>query len=207
MNLNPCRCGNKPELVTQLNGLVRISCVLAKCNEIVCARSGMAHKAWNEINPLVDEEQTSPSNPVPLVPKHKPYIAQEPSKTRLSMPAARVCIYPPADDEIPVTVELPDDELPTEPTGGLHAQFITGTAVATAWHQGYRMSLSDATRERVGELVQRELISRRPELVMRMAKAYAVQLQHPPAPLCERCGYQDSLGFICDAIREYERNP
>ncbi len=78
MNLNRCRCGNRPDYVTQLNGLVRISCVLAKCNEIVCARPGMAQRAWNEINPLVDEEQTKPHNPVPT---HRPHVAAEPLET------------------------------------------------------------------------------------------------------------------------------
>jgi hypothetical protein len=53
----------------------------------------MAAYAWNEINPLIEDEQTKPHNPVPT---------QN------------------GDDEIPVTVEAPmsADELPTDPTGG-----------------------------------------------------------------------------------------
>ena len=114
MKLNRCRCGNRPDYVTQLNGLVRISCVLAKCNEIVCARPGMAARAWNEINPLVDDEQTKPHNPVPT---HRPYVAEEPLETL----CRGLEIVEPLDDEIPVTVEAPvsADELPTDPTGGV----------------------------------------------------------------------------------------
>jgi hypothetical protein len=100
--MNRCRCGNKPELVTMTNGLVRISCVLAQCREIVCARSGMAVRAWNEINPIGADEKTTPVNPVPT---YRPHVAAEPNM---------------GDDEIPVTVEAPmsADELPTDPTGG-----------------------------------------------------------------------------------------
>ena len=107
MNLNVCRCGNRPELVTQQNGLVRISCVLAKCNEIVCARSGMAQRAWNEINPDVDEEKTEPLNPIPLVAKSRPSIATEPVRDAFGG-TGRYCVFPPADDEVP-----------TDPTGGV----------------------------------------------------------------------------------------
>ena len=97
------------------NGLVRISCVLAQCREIVCARSGMAVRAWNEINPVGADEKTLPVNPVPT---HRPHVAAEPLET---LRRGLMIEEPIADDEIPVTVEAPmsADELPTDPTGGV----------------------------------------------------------------------------------------
>lgn len=64
MTLNHCRCGNRPEVVLQTNGLVRISCVLSKCDEIVCARADLAAQAWNEVNPA-DELPTKPEHETP----------------------------------------------------------------------------------------------------------------------------------------------
>jgi hypothetical protein len=64
VNLNHCRCGNRPEVVTQANGLVRIACVLGKCDEIVCAKADVAERVWNEINPA-DELPTLRQNEIP----------------------------------------------------------------------------------------------------------------------------------------------
>lgn len=63
--LNPCRCGNRPELVTTSTGLVRIACVLGKCSELVCARADVAERAWNEANPC-DDAPTLKYNEVPV---------------------------------------------------------------------------------------------------------------------------------------------
>ena len=63
--LNPCRCGNNPERVTTSTGLVRISCVLGKCAELVCARADVAERAWNEANPC-DDAPTLPQNAIPI---------------------------------------------------------------------------------------------------------------------------------------------
>lgn len=143
--LNLCRCGNRPDYTVQTNGLVRISCMLGKCDEIVCGRSEVARQAWNAINPT-GELPTKPSNQVPM---QRAYVAQEPRvfpyvieigpnvltssccraevlkpwqqptctqcgvcitahwDPRLAQ-ESRSCIYPPA----------PDDEVPTQPTGG-----------------------------------------------------------------------------------------
>ena len=96
--LNPCRCGNRPERVTTSSGLVRISCVLTKCDEIVCARPLVAERAWNEANPLkdedvtlvdcdspvfegapigVDELDTHPTNPKPMIRRLGDYCPSE----------------------------------------------------------------------------------------------------------------------------------
>ena len=64
-SLNPCRCGNIPERVTTSSGLVRISCVLSKCPDLVCGRPGVAERAWNEANPG-DDAPTLRMNEVPL---------------------------------------------------------------------------------------------------------------------------------------------
>lgn len=71
-SLNPCRCGNNPERVTTSSGLVRISCVLSKCPDLVCLRSGVAERAWNEANPS-DDAPTLRQNEVPKRWDAEPY--------------------------------------------------------------------------------------------------------------------------------------
>jgi hypothetical protein len=73
----------------------------------------MAQRAWNEINPTFDEERTRPQNAVPTRP---PHVAAEPDVVRLHR---GLMLAEPIDDDILVTVELPDDERKTDPTGGV----------------------------------------------------------------------------------------
>lgn len=47
------------------NGLVRISCFLSRCPDLVCLRPGVAERAWNEANPC-DDAPTLRQNEVPL---------------------------------------------------------------------------------------------------------------------------------------------
>jgi len=65
--LNPCRCGNRPELTALTKpGMVRISCVLGKCDEIVCGVAHVAISAWNNMNPLPSPEVTEIECVIPL---------------------------------------------------------------------------------------------------------------------------------------------
>lgn len=80
-NLNPCRCGNRPERVTTSTGLVRISCVLSRCPDLVCLRPGVAERAWNEANPS-DDAPTLRQNAVPAVHDAYPGV-----NTEISLPS------------------------------------------------------------------------------------------------------------------------
>jgi hypothetical protein len=94
MNLNPCRCGNRPEVVTQTNGLVRIGCVLGKCADLICVRANVAEAAWNEAHPM-DDEPTLPNNERPKAEDYRgPWYHTSPvntAKTVLAMPAPKAC--------------------------------------------------------------------------------------------------------------------
>lgn len=72
-SLNPCHCGNRPEFVTQRNGLVRIACVLGKCPDLICARAGVAERAWNEANPIAGDAPTLRQNEIPAEPYKGPW--------------------------------------------------------------------------------------------------------------------------------------
>jgi hypothetical protein len=55
--LNPCRCGSPPLKVETSTGLIRISCAMSQCDDIVCARELEAERVWNEQNPRRESER------------------------------------------------------------------------------------------------------------------------------------------------------